>query len=84
MEEMQKAFDEYKELVIRAHKIEDEMLDIPKSAAEKSGLSLDLLAAADNRRGMFGDKLSGKYKELKEVESKLGEARKRFMRLFLR
>ena len=46
MEDMFKAFNDYVELAARAHEIEDEMLNIPKSVAERSGLSLDLLFVA--------------------------------------
>ncbi len=80
MDSLQKALSEYADMATKAHKIEDEMLDIPKSAAERVGLSLDLLFVADNRSGLFGDRLLEKYKELMEVERKRDEARKRFMR----
>ncbi len=80
MEDMFKAFNEYVELAARDHEIEDEMLNIPKSAAERSGLTLDLLFVADNINGKFGNRLLEKYKELMEVERKRDEARKRFMR----
>ena len=82
MEDMLKAFSEYVDLAMKAHKAEDEMLAIPKSAGEKSCLSLDLLFVADNRSGLFGNRLLEKYKELREVERQRDEARKRFMRLF--
>ena len=81
MDSLQKALSEYADMAMKAHKIEDEMLDIPKSVAERVGLSLDLLFVADNRSGLFGDRLLEKYKELREIEKKRDEARKRFMRL---
>jgi len=81
MEDMWTAFNEYVDLATKAHKIEDEVIDIPKTAAERLDLSLDLLFVADNRSGLFGDRVLGKYKELIEVERKRDEARKRFMRL---
>lgn len=81
MEDMWEAFNKYVDLAIKAHKVEDEMLDIPKSAAEKTEVSVDLLFIADNRNRLFGDKLLEKYKELKEIEKKRDEARKKFMRL---
>lgn len=81
MEDLQKALNEYVELATKAHKLEDEMLDIPKSAAERLGVGLDLLFVADDRNRLFGDRLLGKYKELKEVEKKRDQARNKFMKL---
>ncbi len=84
MPDFEKAYNEWVELAAAAHKIEDEALAIPKAASEKWGLNLDLLYIADNRSGLFADRLVQKYKELKQVEDKLEEARKKFMRLLVR
>ena len=81
MEDLEKAFSDYVELATKSHKIEDEMLDAPKSAAERLGVSYDVLFVADDRKRLFGDRLLEKYKELKEVDRKRDEARKKFMRL---
>ncbi len=81
MEDIRKVFNEYADLAMKAHKIEDQMLDIPKTAAERSQLDLDLLFVADSRGELFGNSFLAKYKQLREVERKRDEARSKFMRL---
>ncbi len=81
MEDIVKVFNEYADLAMKAHKVEDEMLDVPRSAVEKSGVSLDLLFVADNKNELFRNRLLAKYKELKQIERKRDQARNMFMRL---
>ncbi len=83
MEDMVKVFNEYADLAMKAHKVEDEMLDVPRSGVEKAGVSLGVLFVVDNRNEVLRNRLLAKYKELKQIERKRDQARNMFMRLLL-
>ena len=80
MSDFEKVFSEYADLAMKTHKLEDEILGIPKSAADKIRVSLDMLSVVDNRKGLFVDRLLQKLKELEDLEAKRDEARKSFVR----
>jgi hypothetical protein len=84
MSDFEKVFSEYTDLAMKTHKLEDEILGIPKSAADQIGVSLDMLSVVDTRRGLFADRLLRKLRELEELEKKRGEARKKFIQILKR
>lgn len=84
MDDLEKAFNEYAELATQAHKLEDEILALPRSAAEKIGVSISLLTVVDSKNGLFVERLFQKLKELKEVEAKRDEARRKFVQILRR
>jgi hypothetical protein len=81
MNDFEKVFSEYTDLAMKTHKLEDEILGIPKSAADQIGVSLDMLSVVDSRKGLFADRLLWKLRELEELEKKRNEARKRFVQV---
>lgn len=76
MEERQRILREWIDLVMEAHKIEDEMLEIPKEAARKANLDVDMLFSTE-----VIPKLMEKYSQLKAVEAKRDEAHERWLNL---
>lgn len=74
MEERQKALREWIDLSEEARKVEDELLNIPKLAAEKSGVDADMLFTIDNV-----PKLMKLHEKLKSLEMKRDEAYRRLL-----
>ena len=76
MNERREAMKEWIDLVMEARKKEDEMLDIPRRAAQSSNTKVDLLFTSENSA-----KMTTKYQELQGIEKKRDEARKKFLQL---
>ena len=74
MEERQKALREWIALSQEARKVEDELLNIPRLAAEKSGVDADMVFTIDNM-----PKLMELDEKLKSLEVKRDEAYRRFL-----
>ena len=73
-EERQKAFEEWIAISEEARQLEDELLNIPRLAAEKSGVGADMVIDIDNV-----PKLTEMYERLKSLEAKRDEAYSRFL-----
>ena len=84
MDNLEEAFNQYAELATQAHKLENEVLALPKSAAEKIGVNISLLTVVDSKRGLFMEELLKKLKELKDLEAKRDEARRKFVQVLKR
>jgi len=74
MEERQRVLREWIDLVMEAHKTEEEMLEIPKEAARKANLGVDMLFSTE-----VIPKMMEKYDQLKAIEVKRDEAHERWL-----
>ena len=74
MDERQKILRQLIDLVMEAHKIEDEMLEIPKEAAREANLDVDMLFSTE-----VIPKFMEKYDQLKAVEAKRDEVHERWL-----